>query len=189
MTRYSVIVADPPWAFSDKLTMSAVARGAEANYPTMRGVDIAMLPVRDVVADNAVLSLWVPSSLLVLGCNVMQSWGFELKQTYVWRKLTKAGKPAFGMGRLFRQCHELALVGTRGSPYAALCSRSERSVVSAVNEGHSVKPDALHESLERMFPEARKLELFARRSRAGWTCLGNEIDGRDIREALALEAA
>lgn len=189
MSRYSVIIADPPWAFSDKLTMSAVARGAEANYPTMRGADIAMLPVRDVAANNAVLALWVPSSLLVLGCNVMQSWGFELKQTYVWRKTTKTNKDAFGMGRLFRQCHELALIGTRGSPYSSLRSRSERSVVSALHAGHSVKPDALHESLERMFPEARKLELFARRSRAGWTCLGNKIDGRDIREALTHEAA
>lgn len=169
--------------------MSSIARGAEANYPTMRGADIAMLPVRDVAAANAVLALWVPSSLLVLGGSVMQSWGFELKQTYVWAKATKTGKPAFGMGRLFRQCHELALIGTRGSPYSALRSRSERSVVSALNAGHSVKPDALHESLERMFPDARKLELFARRSRTGWTCLGNEIDRRDIREALALEAA
>lgn len=189
MTCYSVIIADPPWAFSDKPTMSAVARGAEANYPTMRGADIAMLPVRDVAANNAVLALWVPGSLLVLGCHVMQTWGFELKQTYVWRKLTKRGGDAFGMGRLFRQCHELALVGTRGSPYKALRSRSERSVVSALNAGHSVKPDALHESLEHMFPEAHKLELFARRARAGWTCLGNEIDGRDIREALEVEAA
>lgn len=189
MTCYSVIIADPPWAFGDKLTMSAVARGADANYATMRIEDIRAMAVPSVVASDAVLALWVPGSLLDVGLDVVKAWGFTAKQTYVWSKTTKTGKPAFGMGRLFRQAHELAIIGTRGKLYGALKSRSERSVVSAVNEGHSVKPDALHESLERMFPEARKLELFARRSRAGWTCLGNEIDGRDIREALALEVA
>ena len=35
-----------------------------------------------------------------------------------------------------------------------------------------------------MFPTQTKLELFARRHRPGWTCLGNELDGLDIRDAL-----
>ncbi len=33
------------------------------------------------------------------------------------------------------------------------------------------------------------LEIFARRHRPGWTCIGNELDGLDIRESLALVAA
>jgi N6-adenosine-specific RNA methylase IME4 len=38
-----------------------------------------------------------------------------------------------------------------------------------------------------MFPQWRKLELFARRHRPGWTCLGNEspmTNGEDIRESI-----
>ena len=93
---------------------------------------------------------------------------------------------AFGMGRLFRQTHEICLVGTSGSEvYRQLENKSQRSVCFAENLRHSAKPDDLQESLEIMFPKARKLELFARRIRPGWTCLGNEIDGKDIRDALA----
>ena len=92
---------------------------------------------------------------------------------------------AFGMGRLFRQSHEICLIGTRGKIYLQLANKSQRSVSFAENLRHSAKPDDLQESLETMFPVARKLELFARRLRPGWTCLGNEIDGKDIYDALA----
>ena len=31
---------------------------------------------------------------------------------------------------------------------------------------------------------APRLELFARKEVEGWTCVGNEIDGKDIRQLL-----
>jgi N6-adenosine-specific RNA methylase IME4 len=89
------------------------------------------------------------------------------------------------MGRLFRQTHEICLIGTRGKIYKQLANKSQRSVGFAENLRHSAKPEDLQDSLEIMFPKARKLELFARRIRPDWTCLGNEIDGKDIRDALA----
>lgn len=93
---------------------------------------------------------------------------------------------AFGMGRLFRQTHEICLIGTSGkSIHKQLQNKSQRSVCFAENLKHSAKPEDLQDSLEIMFPKARKLELFARRIRTGWTCLGNEIDGKDIYDALA----
>jgi N6-adenosine-specific RNA methylase IME4 len=37
-----------------------------------------------------------------------------------------------------------------------------------------------------MFPNTEKLEMFARRIRPGWTCIGNEVcNGEDIRDSLA----
>jgi N6-adenosine-specific RNA methylase IME4 len=92
---------------------------------------------------------------------------------------------AFGMGRLFRQTHEICLIGTSSNAvYKQLQNKSQRSVSFGENLKHSAKPEALQDSLEIMFPTATKLEMFARRIRPGWTCLGNEIDGQDIREAL-----
>jgi len=96
-----------------------------------------------------------------------------------------ADELAFFMGRLFRQTHEICLIGTRGKILKQLANKSQRSVSFGENLRHSAKPDDLQESLETMFPIARKLELFARRLRPGWTCLGNEIDGKDIYDALA----
>lgn len=93
---------------------------------------------------------------------------------------------AFGMGRLFRQTHEIALIGISNNQiYQELENKSQRSVIFAENLRHSAKPEALQDSLELMFPNTRKLEMFARRVRKGWTCLGNEIDGKDIRDALS----
>jgi N6-adenosine-specific RNA methylase IME4 len=190
---YQVIIADPPWSFQDKLTMSDVQRGAASQYPVMDNAGLLSLaPQIQSVADQdgCVLALWVVGSQLELGLQLMRAWGFVPKQTAVWVKTKKAWDPrlsvvqnlAFGMGRLFRQSHELCLIGTRGRPYQQLRNRSQRSVFAAPNLGHSRKPDKLHESLETMFPDARRLELFARRTRPGWDCLGNEIDGLDIRK-------
>jgi N6-adenosine-specific RNA methylase IME4 len=140
----------------------------------------------------------------------MEAWGFQQKQTYIWVKTKKHpfkdflkskdkltdlmkvplsiinGLLAFGMGRLFRQTHEICLVGTSNNKiYQQLQNKSQRSVSLAPNLKHSAKPEALQDSLEMMFPNANKLELFARRQRPNWTCLGNEVcQGEDIRDSL-----
>jgi N6-adenosine-specific RNA methylase IME4 len=109
--RFDVIVADPPWQFSDKLTMSDVKRGAEANYQGVLDLAaICELPVKRVAADNALLALWCPSSMIADGLDVMRAWGFEQKQIYTWLKGSAADKLAFGMGRYFRGCTEHALI-------------------------------------------------------------------------------
>ncbi len=95
---------------------------------------------------------------------------------------------AFGMGRLFRQTHEICLIGTKGKKvYKNLKNKSQRSVSFALNEGHSIKPKYLQDSLDLMFPDANKLEMFARRDRDGWTCVGLECPssiGEDIKDSL-----
>lgn len=201
--KYKVIITDNPWSFDDKLTMSDVDRGAEANYATMSTEEIAALPVQEVVdREGAILAMWCPSTHLVEGLHIMQAWGFELKGTFIWVKITKdgwvpdagdedllsyhgsllGGGLSFYMGRYFRQCHELALIGTCGR--VKVSSRSERSVCLAYNEGHSIKPYTLHERMERLVPGGPYLEMFGRRRHPNWTVLGNEIDGRDIRHSL-----
>ena len=94
---------------------------------------------------------------------------------------------SFGMGRLFRQTHEICLIGTTNNKiYKKLDNKSQRSVSFGENLKHSAKPEHLQDSLEIMFPKTRKLELFARRIRPGWTCLGNEVcNGEDIRVSLS----
>ncbi len=184
MSKFRAVVADPPWAFNDKLTMSGVKRGAEANYRTLTIDDIAALPVASWCATDALLALWVPSSLLVDGLRVMQAWGFEQKQIYTWAKSSSTGL-AFGMGRYFRGCTEHALIGTRGKVAKLVTSKSERNAELSPGLPHSKKPEALQERLERMLPGGPYLELFARRQRPGWVCVGNEAPdthGIDVRD-------
>ena len=94
----------------------------------------------------------------------------------------------FGMGHLFRQCHELVMLGVKGKPYRMLKNKSQRSISFAPATKHSVKPGDLQDRLELMFPDAQhKLELFGRRSRPGWSVLGNESPmtfGEDVTLSL-----
>lgn len=94
---------------------------------------------------------------------------------------------SFGMGRLFRQTHEICLIGTSNNKiYKKLDNKSQRSVSFGENLKHSAKPEHLQTSLEVMFPNTEKLELFARRIRPNWVCLGNEVcNGEDIAVSLA----
>lgn len=93
---------------------------------------------------------------------------------------------SFNMGRIFRQTHEICLIGVSGKNiYKKIENKSQRSVSFAENLKHSAKPEHLQDSLEIMFPAANYLEMFARRQRQGWVCLGNEVcNGEDIRISL-----
>ena len=92
------------------------------------------------------------------------------------------------LGRLFRQSHEICLIGINNNKiYKKLENRSQRSVCFAQNLKHSQKPEELQSSLELMFPGTKMCEIFGRRLRPGWIVLGNESPmtyGEDIRVSL-----
>lgn len=199
--KFSVISADPPWGFSDGLRKMKrkVKRSAESQYRTMTPTQVAAMPVPMVVNDSAcVLALWVPGVLLQEGLDVMRAWGFKFKQVFVWVKLKKDHAKEkdlnratrVGLGRLFRQSHEVALIGTRGKDvYRGLANRAQRSVAFDLNAGHSIKPGTLQDRLDLMFPHGDRLELFGRRRREGWVVLGDALDGRDINDSIQTLAA
>ncbi len=173
---YGVICADPPWSFGDKLRMSDVKRGADAHYTTMSVADIATLPVNEWAAKDAVLALWFPGSFFEEICAVARSWGFKPKQIVTWLKgenTSDAGlRLAFGMGRQFRSCTEFVLIATKGSPQPD--AKNQRNFILHKAMPHSQKPEKLQDMLDVMYPKATKLEMFARRARKGWKCVGLE---------------
>lgn len=193
MNKFGLIVADPPWSFNDKLKYEkkdGTVRGADMMYPTLSIQAIADLPVGDLAAENSLLALWVPSSHLTNGLKVMEAWGFTYKQLWIWTKTQKhdRSKLAFGMGRLARNCHEPCLVGIKGKYTKELANRSQRNVFLHPSLPHSSKPEDLQNNLEIMFPERTGLEIFARRARPGWTCIGNEspqTPGEDVRDSIS----
>jgi len=87
--KFRAIVVDVPWGFSDKLKMSDVKRGSASVYKTMTVEQIKLMSVEELAEDDSVLCLWVPSSLLQTGLDVMNIWGFRQTQTWVWVKMKK----------------------------------------------------------------------------------------------------
>lgn len=176
--EYKLVVADPPWPFDDKLPGGR--RGAEKHYEVMSISDIRGymndLVAKDVcIAEDAVLVLWRVAAMVPEAYSVVHTWGFHAKSELVWAKQTKSGKPHFGMGRYVRQSHESAIIATRGKGLGNVLNHSTRSVFEAPVGRHSEKPDAFYELVERLFAGPR-LELFARRRRPGWTCIGDELE-------------
>jgi N6-adenosine-specific RNA methylase IME4 len=197
--KASIISCDPPWAFSDKLKQSKTKRGAESNYNTMTIDEIKALDIASISEDDAILALWCPSSLLQEGLDVMKVWGFKFKQTVIWVKTKKNPEAqkianykefekilAFGMGHVFRNTHEICLIGTRGKVSKKILNKSLRTVFFHPATKHSQKPELFQDMLEQLM-DGLKIEIFARRERENWVCLGNECPstfGEDIKDSL-----
>jgi N6-adenosine-specific RNA methylase IME4 len=171
---FKVVTADPAWRFGDALP--GKARGAGRNYMTMTVDEICAMDLPPI-ADDAFLFLWRVSAMVEEGYRVGRAWGFEPKTEIVWQKLTKNLKPWFGMGRIVRASHETCIVFTRGKPKPLVKNiRSRFSAVVPVGANgrylHSAKPDSFGDLVELLAP-GPYVELFARRARPGWHCVGD----------------
>lgn len=184
MPRFNVILSDPPWKYSD--SASAGKRGAVHKYKDMTDARIMKLPVHAIAADDCALFLWATMPKLPVALDVMKSWGFEYKTVaFVWAKSTKNGKWHWGMGNWSRACAEIVLLGIKGNP-----KRKSASVHSLVtdpflrSEPHSRKPDEVRKRIVQLMGDVSRCEMFATEQVEGWTCLGNQIDGQDIEDAI-----
>ncbi len=178
MTRhaYRVIVADPPWSYSNSGT-----RGAAANiYPTMTDVDIQAMPIAALAAPDCVLLMWATWPKLVEACiPTIAAWGFQYVTGFPWIKVTDVSRDLwgglrisvpYGVGFWARGASEPLLIAKRGNP-----SPPQNGFIGLLspNLGHSRKPESVYEYAEAL--PGPYLELFARRPRPGWDAWGNEI--------------
>ena len=78
MKKYSIIYADPPWAYRT-YSKKGQGRSAESHYPTMCIEDIKALPVGEFAAKDCALFLWITFSCLCEALEVLTAWGFSYK--------------------------------------------------------------------------------------------------------------
>jgi N6-adenosine-specific RNA methylase IME4 len=167
---FSVLCADPPWQFGDKLP--GPSRGAEKNYACLSLEQLKAFPLPEMLPDST-LFLWRVASMQREALDVIDAWGFTLKTEIVWVKMTVNGARWFGMGRTVRGEHETCLIATKGRP--ATIDRSIRSTFTAEVGRHSEKPEVFYKYVERL-RHGPYVELFARKQRPGWTCLGDQLE-------------
>lgn len=176
---FDVILSDPPWRYSFSRSES---RRVERHYPTLTMYEI--MDMRDgvlsVAAPDAVLCMWATAPKLAEALRVMDWWQFEYRTGLIWHKI--GGAP--GMGHYNRTDHEHLLIGTRGRPGVPRPATRESSVLRAPAGRHSEKPTEIQGRIERYWPDARRLELFGRHKRPGWTVLGFDVDGADLRDLM-----
>lgn len=193
---FDIILADPPWAFNNKKTGGNMKSGAAFHYPCLSNKELCQLPISKIISNCAVLFMWVPSALLfdnskkqIHASTIMQAWGFTYKTVvFDWLKVDKNGKPAFGMDHYSRQSVELCLLGTKtGGKALERKSKSVRQSIIVPVRKHSKKPDEQYDKIEQLYgQDVKKLELFARTPRSGWSQWGNDINDKlDIRESIS----
>lgn len=120
-------------------------------------------------APDSILFLWATSPKLEEAMEVIKAWGFSYRTCAVWVK------DKIGMGYFFRQKHELLLVARRGDFPSPSPENRPPSVIFSERTEHSRKPEEVYLIIEKMYPEASKIELFARTKREGWESWGNEM--------------
>lgn len=161
---FELIYADPPW----QLGNPDGAYAPENHYPTMPLEEIKA--IQAPAAADALLFLWAVNCLLPEALEVLRAWGFTYKTNLCW------DKGSIGLGVWTRNRHELLLVGRKGK-YPPPAEELRPSSLFAAKRGrHSEKPQPVYELIERAYPSASKLELFARGTpRPGWAAWGNEV--------------
>ncbi len=173
--KFSTVLADPPWQFKNRTGKMAPEHKRLSRYPTMSLEEIKSLPVSKVVADTSHLYLWVPNALLSEGLEVMKAWGFRYKTNIIWYKIRKDGGPdRRGVGFYFRNVTEMILFGVKGKNARTLQpGRTQENIIVQRKREHSRKPDEQYDIIESC-SKGPYLEMFARGSRPGWYCWGNQ---------------
>lgn len=169
---FDLIMADPPWSF-ENYSEKGEKKNAKEHYDCMPLDEIAKLPVSQLAAPDCLLWLWATNPMLPEAFELLKAWNFTFKTAGTWVKMTTNGKQAFGTGYVLRSANEPFLIGTIGKPKTAKNIRS--AIMGPVRE-HSRKPDEAFEAAERLIPDARRLELFSRQPRFGWSVWGNETE-------------
>ncbi len=167
---YAVIYADPPWDYRGQLQHAGPSSGdpggAIRHYPTVRLSDLRRLDVSSIAADDALLFMWATSPHLDQAIALVVAWGVVWATVaFVWDK--QRVNPGY---YTMSQC-ELCLVFKRGRIPTPRGARNVRQLVSEHRTEHSRKPAEVRRRIETMFPDQRRIELFARDA---------EIDGWDI---------
>lgn len=188
-STFSVILADPPWRYKN---FSDSAHGAAvAHYDGMTEEELRALPVLDWGASDSVLFMWATWPKLDEAMRIVPAWGFDYVTAIPWVKVLPAQREIYrGIGFWAMAASEVLLIARRGEPKRAGdkhehgmgaigaqigLMHGEPRIFYAPRTQHSTKPLEVHEWIERLFPDASFLELFARRERPGWTTWGNEL--------------
>lgn len=93
-----------------------------------------------------------------------------------WIKNRSNNGFAIGMGAYTRANAEFVLFGVKGKAAPLIQSHGVRQIIDSPISHHSKKPDDFYHKVNLLVGDVPKIELFSRQTRAGWDCLGDELE-------------
>lgn len=171
---FRTIVADPPWRYGRWGIPSNRPNCAETTYElpyaSMTVAEIKAMPVPDVAATNCEIYLWTTQRYLPEAFGVLSAWKARYCQILTWCKHPRGT----GQGGMYFPTTEFLLLGRIGKAPTGKARVDSTWWLAQRPNRHSEKPETFQDTIETV-SDAPRLELFARRERAGWTCWGNEL--------------
>ncbi len=176
--RFDLFVVDLPLSWRG-YSAKGEGRSPQAHYATQdipALVHLLQQLFDAVAAKDSVVAWWVYGPRLPESLQVLQATGWEYtNELLVWLKVTKAGEPRMGNGKHTRKVCETAWGGKRGQGIP-IRDHAVKQLIVAPRGAHSEKPDAAYHALERLYGDVRRLDVFGRKRRDGWTVWGNDIE-------------
>ena len=177
MKKYQIIYADPPWQQTRGGRKSVRSNSSGMSLPysviALSEIDKFIGAATALVENDSILFLWTIDKYLFEAEAIGKRHGYRLHARMIWNKIT--GIPtAFTI----RFGHEYLLYMYRGKLIpVALDQRGKwHSVFTERVVRHSQKPVIAYEIIESLYPNATRLEMFARSKRKGWDVWGNEVE-------------
>lgn len=175
MEKYNLILSDPPWEQrKGGIRKCRPLQGRNLDYPTLplSGIKDIHAGFMDRASDNHLFFLWTIDKFLHESERMMAELGYRLHARLIWNKMGGIA-PCFSV----RFSHEYLLFFYHGK-FTPVASDARGAITTVFEEKagiHSRKPEISYKIIERLYPDTRKLELFARRPRTGWDVWGNEV--------------
>ena len=173
---YQIIYSDPPWQQQKgNKRKCRPTQGKELDYPTLdlEGIKNIHKSYADKAQEKHNFFVWTIDKYLHQTEEMMKELGYTLHARMIWDKENGIA-PAFTV----RFSHEYLLWFYRKGNMLMPCEEMRGKQTTILREPatkHSKKPIVAYEMIESMFPNTRKVELFARNLRNGWESWGNEI--------------
>lgn len=175
--KYDIVLADPPWDYYGSTTKNAAAG---KHYSLMPDEELLSFDIWQWLAPKGILFMWVTCPRLDFGIKCIETWGLHFRGVpFVWVKTRQDGNIIGAQGvrpSIVKPTTEFCIAASavkKGRPLP-IADESVAQVVLAQRGRHSEKPKEVQERIERLYPDASKIELFARTPRDGWDRWGNE---------------
>lgn len=176
MKKYGIIYADPPWKqVKGGLRKVRPNQGKGLDYPTlsMEEIKTILQKFSSMAEDNHILFCWTIDKFLPETEKMLSDLGYKLHARMIWDK-TNGIAPAFTV----RYSHEYLLYCYKGK-FTPVSIDKRGKFCTVFRESatkHSKKPIVAYEIIEQLYPNALRIELFARNKRIGWDVWGNEVE-------------
>lgn len=174
--QYNIIYADPPWDIGGYVKETKKGMNDyRLPYETMTSSAIINLPIRKLLADNAILFMWVVDAKIPIVSEVMGNWGFDYKCLgFIWNKKAKTTKGTNApFSQFTRRSCEYCFIGTHGK--SLIKTHNVNQLVSVPKKLHSSKPPIFRTLIVDLCGNLPRIELFSRDSIEGWDAWGNQI--------------